>query len=640
MLAHPLVRMLPMLALPALAGCKADDGSGGGGAGGGDAARDAGRDADVSEGWDAPPRRDASDHCTLYQKPDCEPNHVPPIVPYRPGSGCLADDQCPDGATCDRGSKQCRDERSCLLPWECYECPNNPGITCPEGMALQKDSYGCLSASSECGCTMPSPPSCPDGQVPDEHCSPQGVRCYSGGCVPFRCDCAVTPDCPRNQVVERDANGCITGRCVRPTCPDVPMPVCDCDHRPYRTPEGCLHPSIDCELEPIACPTLDVPVCPQNQVPRLEAVTHCLTGECVVGFCVNACQSDRDCATSDACLPYGPNCDTCQPRPCEGDLDCPPRTDCVGGRCRLRPLATCERAADCLDGNVCDDPGCGRCAPPCECRAHEDCPDGFRCADCACVAGCRTDDDCDPGLGCDPATGSCRPCACEADGACQEDLYCSGCFCLPGCRRDDQCPPWMACSLDTHQCAPEIECSLDFECARTSICVDETCIPDPGICLDGRDQCAVAWDWRLGDYTCLKSGSSLPDCPQGNDGCEPDEDAREVACLCDLDECYAAECDGPREQRCPGAPYHCSKPDQANPSTLGICREGRPEPRRLCREADDCVPEDCEVATFCVNRAEATCQSHIPAGSEVGRPHILGCECLDGVCVTDYDFPG
>jgi len=506
-------------------------------------------------------------------------------------------------------------------------------------MVLLPDDFGCSSNESRCGCRFDEPPNCPDGLVPDEHCSQDGRRCYSGACVAFRCDCVPTPDCPRGQVMERDDNNCVTGRCVRPTCPDVEMPTCDCDHRPFRTEHGCLHPDVDCEREPLACDPIDVPVCPQNQVPELDAVTHCLTGGCVVGFCTNACDSNRDCATSDACLPYGPACNTCQPKGCEEDLECPPRTDCIAGRCRLRPTATCERNEDCDEGLVCDDPGCGKCAQPCECREHEDCPDGFRCNDCACIVGCRTNDDCDPGVGCDPETGVCRPCACEANAACDEDRYCDGCFCLQGCRVNDQCPPWTACSQVTHGCEPVIECGRDFECGNNRLCIDETCIDDPGICLDGREQCTTVWNWQIGDYSCQKDGAALPDCPAGHDLCEPDEDAEKVACLCDLDECYEATCDGPRERRCPAAPFHCSKLDPADPTQEGICREGRPEPRRLCRGPGDCVPEQCDVPTFCVNQADPSCVSRITPGSEPGRPEIIGCECVDGLCISDYDYP-
>ncbi len=120
--------------------------------------------------------------------------------------------------------------------------------------------------------------------------------------------------------------------------------------------------------------------------------------------------------------------------------------------------------------------------------------------------------------------------------------------------------------------------------------------------------------------------------------CLPGEADTPPACLCDLDECSLALCDGPRELRCPAAPYHCSKLDPADPRAEGVCREGRPEPRRLCRGPGDCVPEECEVPTFCVNAAAAGCQSRIAPGSEEGRPAIVGCDCVGGVCVTDYAF--
>ncbi len=628
-----LLSALPLLVLP---GCVTKD-SDGGGAPADTGPGDAGPDADA---W-TPVEWDSGVRCPYYRRPHCNPQAIPPSVPYREGQGCKGDDQCNQeaGETCDRGINECRDTEGCLLPWACYECPRDPAITCAAPLTPQPDRYGCISAESECGCSITVPPNCPEGEVPHEACAPDGRRCYSGTCVEHRCDCVAPPDCPRHLVQERDEHGCITGRCVAPKCPDVVPPECDCDHRPARSPHGCLLGV--CELEPLPCDPISVPVCPHGQVPETHEATHCLTGECDVGFCTNYCDVDQDCHTADACMPYGADCNTCQPRACEVDLDCPPRSDCVAGRCRRRPAATCERDEDCEQPLTCDDPGCGKCALPCECRAHDDCPPDTRCDDCACVAGCRTDDDCDPGVGCDPETGACRACACESDAVCPPDRYCNGCFCLLGCRESTQCPPWTACSPVTHGCEPVIECSEDFECGQRRLCVDDTCIDDPGICLDGRTVCQVGWDWRMPDYVCLKDTEAIPACPGADlnppdPRCSPGEDDLPAACICDLDQCIEALCDGPRELHCPAPPYHCAKLNPDDPTQEGICREGRPEARRLCREEGECVPEQCEVSTFCVNSVDPSCQTRIT--TQVDRPEIVACSCVAGVCRTGYAF--
>lgn len=208
---------------------------------------------------------------------------------------------------------------------------------------------------------------------------------------------------------------------------------------------------------------------------------------------------------------------------------------------------------------------------------------------------------------------------------------------MDGCRQGEECPPWQVCSLDTHQCVPEIQCNRAEDCGAGNLCVDQMCVDDLGICDGGAERCGAMWDWRVQAWFCKKDTNPVPECPpERGPECTPPEDASRPACLCELDECLPAPCDGPSNEPCPAGAYHCSKNDPADPRVQGVCREGRPEERRLCREDADCIPEACEVPTFCVHADTADCESRILEGSEADRRDIAGCTCEDGVCRTHY----
>jgi len=634
------LKMAPAVALLLLLGACDDDA----GESEGDHHPSNGLDAGPNSGdaqpdvWVAPPL-DVAHQCNLGGKPRCNPDQVPPIVPYREGSGCRDDVDCPDGSTCDTSLEvnECRGADGCLLPWECHECPRDEDIRCKEPLVALPDRFGCESVASECGCRFNEAPDCAPNLVPHEQCSDDGRRCFTGTCVAQRCPCIPPVNCEDPDVAELDEDGCLTGACVLPPCADVEPPECVCGERPVRTRSGCIDPERRCEIEHVSCDHVDIPLCPQGQTPELHPVTKCLTGRCVAGFCTDECDRDSDCATSDRCVPYGGGCNTCQPRSCQDDLDCPERTDCVGLRCRLRPTHACPDEG-CGGGQVCDDLACGKCAAPCECREHRDCPRGTRCRGCECVLGCRDDDDCDGDLGCDPVTGNCQECTCSENEQCEAGLYCDSCFCREGCRADEECPPWTVCSGESHNCQPLVECRQDIECGRNGLCVDTRCVENPGLCEDGATACGGQWDWRVGDYRCIRDTEQVPNCPDGN-ACDPPEDAQRPVCLCDFEDCLTAQCDGPNALRCPGAPFHCSKLARADPREVGLCREGRPEERRLCREDADCIPEDCCVATFCVNAANPSCQSRVDCDDTEGMPLINACSCVEGVCRTGFEFP-
>ena len=108
--------------------------------------------------------------------------------------------------------------------------------------------------------------------------------------------------------------------------------------------------------------------------------------------------------------------------------------------------------------------------------------------------------------------------------------------------------------------------------------------------------------------------------------------------MCTERGCVRGECEGPGGPPCP-APYHCSKLLPGNVLSPGICREGRPPARQLCRIDADCVPEDCCKPTLCVNAASAACHTPVDCENDQEcRPPILGCTCDEGVCQTQYRF--
>ncbi len=548
----------------------------------------------------------------------------------QPDTGCpwYPFPNCPEGqhAVQDPPPPGCEEG-----PWHCEDCPDPAFFhTCPPGQSHQMDENGCLA--DRCDCTITTPPDCPEGQVPQYYGEVDGKRCLTGACGPD-CPPVEEPECGIYEQVERDHNGCPTGRCVPIPCAPVEPPDCGCYERPAHNPAGCL--TGVCEPEPQPCTITEVPPCPEGKVPEVERGSACLTGQCISGACIDKCDSDQDCASSDECRPYAPGCDACFPKVCEDFTDCFYNTDCVDGHCRLREVAQCTTDDDCDGGLVCDSPTCGGCEPSCACNLDEDCPIGTICEACACMPGCRSDLDCTLPQRCNLETGQCDECSCSEDTDCPGDRFCDGCFCLSGCREDAQCPPWQICDLSTHQCKDGIQCHQDRDCGSSLLCVDGRCVRNPGVCEGDAPACEPYFDDCICDYVCVHHGEAPEAC-----GFDCDDALRipPPMCVCQGDQCDYGRCDGDSGQTCPAA-YHCSKPNQGSYDvrTPGICREGRPPARLLCRTDEDCVPEECCAPTMCVNREHRACETTVDCDSGTCRLPITGCGCVDGVCVTTYD---
>lgn len=108
---------------------------------------------------------------------------------------------------------------------------------------------------------------------------------------------------------------------------------------------------------------------------------------------------------------------------------------------------TCEKDADCKDGEKCVNKRCQQCAE------HTDCPSGQACESGACVAKegfCTTDGDCPGGKLC--KNNQCT--ACTSDAECGPDKRCSNGACLAR----------GACNVD-EDCADDEDC-IDGKCQR------------------------------------------------------------------------------------------------------------------------------------------------------------------------------
>ncbi len=555
----------------------------------------------------------------------------PPADLGQPDTGCHWHPvpRCPNGEFAEEDEL----EPGCEYPtYHCSPCPDPTDFPpCPPGQTHQPEANGCLSGVL-CDCSITQPPGCPEGEVPQYYGEVDGKRCLTGACGPD-CPPVDPPVCDLYEEQERDERGCLTGQCVPIPCPPVEPPVCACGQRPGRSPAGCITGA--CTAEPDACSVHEIPDCPEGRVPELGQGSSCLTGRCVVGVCINRCERDSDCASSDVCLSYEPACNACFPKPCLDFRDCPFNSDCVAGHCQLRDQPTCAMDDDCDPDLVCDSAQCGACEPPCDCVSNADCARGTRCIDCECVQGCRDDADCELPQRCHVDSGTCMDCVCAEHEECPLGEYCNGCFCRVGCRVDDECPPWHFCSPATHACEPADQCQRSSQCERGERCVDGRCMADPGACEeDPRTVCKPFFDDCSCDYLCLLEGQEPQSCERD---CGDLQFVPAPMCSCGAEQsCAYTGCNGPDHGRCPG-PYHCSSPDPFDVRRPGICREGRPPARQLCREDADCVPEDCCRPTVCVRADMADCRSEPDCDDEQCRPEIRGCSCVEGVCVTDYD---
>lgn len=188
-----------------------------------------------------------------------------------------------------------------------------------------------------------------------------------------------------------------------------------------------------------------------------------------------------ECSVDDPCPEGICNLDlgVCEDRtPCFGPLDCLGGElgdrlcagcedgDCgdEGGVCRDR----CQINADCAQGELCVDGGCGA-YPALGCTGDADCPGRQRCDNqaytCVDAVACAGDEDCGGDRRCDLDSGVCQVCL-----------------------RDVDCPGLQNCELGglSNVCREPAECLRDEDCAGLRVCeLDQSrCVNS--VCLEDR----------------------------------------------------------------------------------------------------------------------------------------------------------
>lgn len=202
-----------------------------------------------------------------------------------------------------------------------------------------------------------------------------------------------------------------------------------------------------------------------------------------------ACGCDRDCDSTDVCIPEVPNAD--RPggmpgglciRPCDSAAACPDTFACVeltpGDPDTQSCLELCTTTSQCRIGYLC------RVWPP-----DPDVTDTY------CMAFCQSDDDCPRAEHCNLYTGACgevEPAGkaangepCTQNSECISD-FCIGPYCASYCSLERQgCPDGGGCALSVYEvgdlggCMPACESTAD--CPSGTSCGPSE-VPDLSVC--------------------------------------------------------------------------------------------------------------------------------------------------------------
>lgn len=461
---------------------------------------------------------------------------------------CTYDTQCSEGAICMSGT--CR--TTCTAT---EACGGNSECVGKWSSSAGDFSRVPICEDSVCGCDDPAATCVTSGQqracvVLDEQCS-SGSACEDEGrcgalglpgCVCESGDCG--PRCSRDAQCGDDLV-CDQGRCSHVTCEGD----ADCDNGRF------------CGVDIVAGSLERVCLSPGDEAAgtRCSEHTQCQSrlcgGDAAKPVCLDLCEQDADCQSSNRCVFGGPLTGTevgvCLPvEQCDAD-ETPLSTDSTIG-CTLGQA--CQDAADCLNplsciGGSCACTDCGG-----DCETDADCGDAFTCQSgvcrlrptCADEADCESGQTCVPWLGRDVDVKYCVDTGPLALGtACSRPEQCETGFCndvctLP-CEASKDCPDSMCeagkdgrgyCSLDTCPCRDtEIcgggLCAVSQACVRNADCEpDEACVN--GICLR---QCTRGADCRAG-HDCVRLMDSNEYCIGGQERCN-----------CSSDEiCIAGEC--------------------------------------------------------------------------------------------------
>lgn len=314
---------------------------------------------------------------------------------------------------------------------------------------------------------------------------------------------------------------------------------------------------------------------------------------------------------------------------CERDADCPDGNLCRQGQCA--ETVTCRTDDDCFYGEECQQGACVRLENYCE--RNGDCPDGQACEreTRMCVADegdCSDDNDCFRGEVCD--RGACVPegdAECEDDDDCRSDEECvrGMCEALPDCRVDGDCRSDEIC--DNGECIQEEACTRNSDCDDDEVCEAGNCVSDDGcradrdcprgaICDGGAciEGCREDGDCDRGlvceGGSCVQdqANNGNPTCDDEPDLCSPNEECCDGVCV------TRGDCNN--NETCTENPGLC-QPSQE-------CCEG------LCVERGECGPDD----YWDICGARADCSSELC----LGDPRTMQGHCTER-CTFRDDCP-
>jgi hypothetical protein len=461
----------------------------GGCSNGGNGPNDAGPDADAVDGGDTGPIP-----CTEIV--NCPAKHLCLGGLCVPGSECAAEEDCPDGYSCNFMSGICMPEDQCESDAECTEssapyCMTSAGL--------------CVACHQDSHCS--SKPDTP-------HCGPDW------SCVA----CTDDPHCAGELICSED-NVCINpvGCEQNDDCHEPARPHCDTDDGQCYAclTDGHCAGSMVCEPGTRQC------VACYQDVHCIGALKKCD----VANFTCVGCLSDDDCLPEEHC---NLSTNQCTDVFCQADSDC------------LDPyFSFCNTATgDCVECVIND-----------HCGYYDWCRQ-FNCeSDCLTDAECieKYGDN----QHCDLVSGDCFEAECMTDADCSgtpDKPYCKT-SASPSNPPQYSC---VECTLDEH-CDEFFECSLvEFTC-RVMPCYrypepHETCHQlDPCYYCDmGSGLCGPAYDCTYPDgteccqgYTCNTMGHCERNttCPGGSDlECPEDSTCNPTTLECEFQSCCDPPC--------------------------------------------------------------------------------------------------
>jgi hypothetical protein len=309
---------------------------------------------------------------------------------------------------------------------------------------------------------------------------------------------------------------------------------------------------------------------------------------------------------SGVCDPLTNRCGVANGQPCAGSGECQSGFCEADGLCGLQNGEVCDTSTHCrsqlcgIDGR-CGMPNGGVCQATPQCRSTCAADDL-----CGAVNGapCTDGSQCRAGVcGADAHCGAPGGSACQNSQSCRSGACVAG-TCVAGCQTDADCSMGQTwCDGVAHQCLPV---AIDGgACERGAGCMSGLC-GSAGICITPTSGGTCAADAECGmGYACETTSRACV--PQAVNGAPCD---RSASCLSGV--CYA---DGA-----------CGLPDSAPCSSAASCRAGACGQGNLCGSA--CQEDsDCLATHFC-DAQSASCLPRLGNGQGCQR----GDQCAAGVC--------